>query len=147
MDFWLRVCEYRTSSPEVRFGGQTRVTVNSFITHSLIPITVTNDVRHYEVRSLPAPWELTSGLSTRCVLPLIRTDTYLQWKHIRLHQKQDISSRLSVHSSQSCQMPLVHIFTPNAWQVKWTCNTFPSLEGLRSAFEMECFAGSNLWVC
>lgn len=75
------------------------------------------------------------------VLSLIGTDTYLQRKHICPHHKQDTSSGLPVRSSHSCQMPLVHIFTPNKWQVKWMPNTLLSPEGLRCALVTESLAG------
>lgn len=81
------------------------------------------------------------------VLSLIGTDTYLQRKHICPHHKQDTSSGLPVRSSHSCQMPLVHIFTPNTWQVKWTPNTLLSPEGLRWCLWLKVWLVLNLWAC
>lgn len=77
--------------------------------------------------------ESSPKASSHSVLPLMRRDIYLKWKHICFHYKQAISSGPPVRSSHSCQMPLVHIFAANSWQVKWTRNTLPSLESLRNA--------------
>lgn len=114
-------------------GTQTCVTVNSF-SHPY-HLLMMSDIRQGCHREPP------ERSPQAAVLSLTGTDTYLQRKHICPHHKQDISSGLPVRSSHSCQMPLVHIFTPNTWQVKWTPNTLLSPEGLRCALVTESLAG------